>query len=263
MFCIGSLYVVTKASLQYTRKVNKNDKWPNAPRTVLFAPTPPKHNKPFPKVNHIGKHFVFARLYNQYQLSLVLTLWEVTCHLWTAVSSRTSLQPMRSFIKKIKAYWLRKIITVTFFFSQGLPGNGGKSGPLSSPRIIACSMTIEMERGENLRLYWSHIGLYFIKHPLALLLTSPNWHPLFELLCTSVLVCENVWVCVWVCLILDQYLSPCETLSSQFPPALWESNEWPCRGRTESLANGQAVAPPKRGGETFDLRPFTKDKTKM
>ncbi len=70
-------------------------------------------------------------------------------------------------------------------------------------------------------------------------------------------------MCVWVCLILDQYLSPCETLSSQFPPALWESNEWPCRARTESLANGQAVAPPKRGGETFDLRPFTKDKTKI
>ncbi len=143
------------------------------------------------------------------------------------------------YFKKIKAYWLRKIITVTFFFSQGLSGNGGKSGPLSSPRLIACSMTIEIERGENLSLYWSHIGLYFIKHPLALLLASPNLHPWFELLCVSVLVCENVWVCVWVCLILDQYLSPCETLSSRFPPALRESNEWPCRGRMVSSANGQ------------------------
>lgn len=176
-----------------------------------------------------------------HHLSLFFSLSEK----WPAIIGLLSTQgrlstPCTVLFKKIKAYRLRKIITVTFFFfSQGLSGNGGKSGPLSPPRLIACSMTIEMERGENLRLYWSHIGLYFIKHPLALLFASPNLHPWFELLCMSVLVCKNVWVCVWVCLILDQYLSPCETLSSQFPPALWESNEWPCRCRTGSSANGQ------------------------
>lgn len=168
----------------------------------------------------------------------------LTCHLWTAVSSRTSLHPMCSFIPKNQSILTKKNNNSNFFFfSQGLSGNGGKSGPLSSPRLIACSMTIEIERGENLSLYWSHIGFYFIKHPLALLLASPNLRPWFQLLCVSVLVCENVWVwwvCVWVCLILDQYLSPCETLSSQFPPALRESNEWPCRGRMVSSANGQA-----------------------
>ncbi len=186
---------------------------------------------------------MFARLYHQYQLfffSYLSEKWPAICGLLSAQGCLST--PCAVLFQKIKAYWLRKIITVTFFFSQGLSGNGGKSGPLSSPRLIACSMTIEIERGENLSLYWSHIGLYFIKHPLALLLASPNLHPWFELLCVSVLVCENVWVwwvCVWVCLILDQYLSPCETLSSRFPPALRESNEWPCRGRMVSSANGQ------------------------
>lgn len=190
--------------------------------------------------NHIGKlwELIYVSSSLSSPLSLFLFLWEVTCHHWPAVSSRTFLHPMHSFILKNQSISTKKNNNSNFFFSQGLSGNGGKSGPLSSPRLIACSMTIEMERGENLRLYWSHIGLYFIKHPLALLFASPNLHPWFELPCMSVLVCKNVWVCVWVCLILDQYLSPCETLSSQFPPALWESNEWPCRCRTQSSENG-------------------------
>lgn len=56
--------------------------------------------------------------------------------------------------KKNQSISIKKNNKSNFFFSsQGLSGNGGKPGPLSSPRLIACSMTIEMERGENLRLY--------------------------------------------------------------------------------------------------------------